>query len=100
VEREDFKEVVRKAWETRNSETSAIETWQLKVRTFRRLVKRWAGNVIVEINRHKQVVSVECNWLDLESKNRGLEDGEKLRMKQLARELESICALEEIKARQ
>jgi hypothetical protein len=100
MEREDFKEVVIKAWSVGTRGMSAMDTWQTNIRNFRRIVRGWAANVVIEVNSHKQVVSGEYNWLDIEFENRVLEDGEKNRMKQLAKELESIWALEEIKARQ
>jgi hypothetical protein len=70
------------------------------VRTLRRLVRGWADNVVVELNKHKQEVHAEYNLLDAESKDRNLDDGEKDRLKFLARELEQIWSLEEIRARQ
>jgi hypothetical protein len=99
MEREDFKEFVIKAWSVGTRGMSAMDTWQTNIRNFRRIVRGWAANVVIEVNSHKQVVSAEYNWLDIEFENRVLEDGEKNRMKQLAKELESIWALEEIKAR-
>jgi hypothetical protein len=54
---------------------------------------------MAEMNKHKQVLAVELNFLDFEVENRNLEEVER-RMKSLARELNHIWALEEIKARQ
>jgi hypothetical protein len=70
------------------------------VRVLRRILRGWASNVIAELNKHKQEVAAEYNWLDEESEKRILDDNEKGRMKALARELEQIWYLEEIKARQ
>jgi hypothetical protein len=64
----------------------------------------WLGdgpaNVIVVLNKHKQSVAAEYNLLDLEAKARDLEDDEKVRLKDLAKELDKLWALDEIKARQ
>jgi hypothetical protein len=70
------------------------------VRTLRRLVRGWADNVVLELNKHKQEVAIEYNLLDAEAEMRSLDEGEKDRLKYLARELEQIWALEEIRARQ
>jgi hypothetical protein len=70
------------------------------MRVFRRLVRGWAANVVAELNRTKQSVAAEYNMLDLKAESRPLDDGEKKRMKELARDLEKIWALEEIKVRQ
>jgi hypothetical protein len=77
-----------------------MDRWQAKIMNFRRIVRGWAANVIAELNKHKQVVAIEYNLLDLESKNRCLEDWEQCRIKELARELDKLWAVEEIKSRQ
>jgi hypothetical protein len=56
--------------------------------------------VLAEMNKHKQSIAAEYNFLDMESKKRVLEVEKSNRMKCLARELEHMWALEEIKARQ
>jgi asparagine synthetase A len=77
-----------------------MDRWQAKIMNFHMLVRGWAANVIAELNKHKQIVAVEYNLLDLEAENRNLDEGEQARMKNLARELDKLCFLEEIKARQ
>jgi hypothetical protein len=69
-------------------------------RTLRRLVRGWVDNVVAKLNRHKQTIAAEYNLLDIEYENRSLDDGERDRLKFLARELEHIWTLEEIRARQ
>jgi hypothetical protein len=64
------------------------------------MVRGWANNVVAEMNKYKQIVAAEFNYLDFESENRMLDRNERLRMKQLAKELDQIWALEEIRARQ
>jgi hypothetical protein len=100
LERADFRDVVRKAWGTTFSSVDPMEIWQSKVRVLRRTVRGWDSNVVAELNKHKQEVAAEYNWLDQESEKRILDDNEKGRMKALTRELEQIWYLEEIKARQ
>jgi hypothetical protein len=62
-------------------------------------VRGWVANMIADLNRQKQLVAAEFNWLDLEAENRILDDCEKNRMKVLASELEKMWAIDEIKAR-
>jgi hypothetical protein len=88
LEREDFKDVVRKAWTVECSSRCPMEVWPVKVRYFRRLVRGWAANVIADLNKQKQYVAAKFNWLDLEAEHRELEEFEKSRMKELARELD------------
>jgi hypothetical protein len=89
LERPDFKEVVAKAWSTPCS-GNPMEVWQVKVRTLKRLVRGWADNVVIEVNRNKQTVAVEYNLLDLESESRVLKEVERDKLKSVARELEHI----------
>jgi hypothetical protein len=100
LKRPEFGELVRKAWNIDCQGVGPMDRWQTKVRVFRRLVRGWATNVVAELNKTKQVVAAEYNCLDLEVERRELEVEEKERMKFLAKELEKIWALKEIKARQ
>jgi hypothetical protein len=100
LEREDFKEVVEKAWAAHCPEGEAIEIWQFRIKIFMRMVRGWATNLTADLNRHKQSIAVEFKWLDLESENMFLDDDEANRMKWLASELDKIWAIDEIKARQ
>jgi hypothetical protein len=99
LKRTDFKEVVRKVWDAHCLGAEAIEIWQSRIMIFRRLVRGWEANMIADLNRQKQLVAAEFNWLDLEAENRILDDCEKNRMKVLASELEKMWAIDEIKAR-
>lgn len=65
-----------------------MDVLQFRIRAFRRLVRWWANNVIAEMNKYKQVVVAEFNFLDFEVENRSSDKDERLRMKSLARELE------------
>jgi hypothetical protein len=77
----------------------ALDRWQSRIRIFRRLARCWATNVIAELNKHKQAIAAEYNVLDLEAENRILDESKKSRIKFLAKELDKLWALEEIKAR-
>jgi exonuclease III len=61
LEREDFREVVTKVWSTPCSSSGPIEVWQIRIRALRRIVRGWANNVVAELNKHKQQVTVEYN---------------------------------------
>jgi hypothetical protein len=98
--RPEFGELIKKAWNLECPSLRPLDRWQAKVRYFHRLTRGWVGNVIVELNKHKQSVAVEYNCLDMEAESRTLDEDEKSRMQELARELEKLWALEEIKARQ
>jgi hypothetical protein len=41
LEREDFKEVVEKAWAAHCPEGEAIEIWQFRIKIFMRMVRGW-----------------------------------------------------------
>jgi hypothetical protein len=62
----------------------------IRIRRFRRLVRGWANNVIAEVNKYKNIVVSELNFLDFEAENRCLDEDERLRMKSLARELDKL----------
>jgi hypothetical protein len=64
------------------------------------MVRCWANNVVVELNKYKHVVDAEYNVLDEEEEHRMLDESEKSRKKHLASELEQIWRLEEIRTRQ
>jgi hypothetical protein len=55
---------------------------------------------VAELNKTEQRVAAKYNCLNLEAEDRELSVDEKLRMKELSRELKKIWALEEIKIRQ
>jgi hypothetical protein len=100
LERGDVKEIVVKVWTSKCLSNDPMERWQSKIRTFRRLVRGWVNNVIPELNKEKQRNIAEYNLLDEEADGRVLENHEKERMKFLAREVEKMWCLEEIRARQ
>jgi hypothetical protein len=79
LERAYFKDVVLKAWSSPCPQSDPMEVWQNKIRSLRKMVRGWANNVIAELNKHKQAVAVEYNWLDEEGENRNLSSEEKNR---------------------
>jgi hypothetical protein len=56
--------------------------------------------VTAELNKNKHSVAAEYNCHDLEAECRELDAREKARLRELARELNKMWALEEIKIRQ
>jgi hypothetical protein len=56
--------------------------------------------VTTELNKQKQTIAAEFNWLDLAVENKTLDDREKDRMKTLAKDLEKMWAIDDIRARQ
>jgi hypothetical protein len=56
--------------------------------------------VTTELNKQKQTIAAEFNWLDLVVENKTLDDREKDRMKTLAKDLEKMWAIDDIRARQ
>jgi ribosome-binding protein aMBF1 (putative translation factor) len=100
LEKENFKEVVRKAWSTPCRETKAIDVWQFRVRTFRKLTRGWASNEIVVMNKEKAALAAEFNRLELKVEQNTILEVERERMKEVADNLNKIWSLEEIKARQ
>jgi hypothetical protein len=64
LEREDFREVVTKAWVVSCLVASARDVWQFRIRTFKIMGRGWATNVTAELNKQKEEVAAEFNWLD------------------------------------
>jgi hypothetical protein len=95
-----FGEIVKKVCGADCPISKAMDVWHLRIRTFIKLVTGWAANVVAELNRKKQTVAAEFNWLDMEFESRELDDLEKERQKVLGRELENLWVIEEIKIRQ
>jgi hypothetical protein len=51
--------------------------WQNKIRNLRKIVRGWTNNVVADLNKHKQALAAEYNWLDEEDENRSLSVEEK-----------------------
>ena len=97
---ESFAKVVEKVWAQPCQATNSLDVWQVRIRTLRRFARGWAANEVASMNKEKVVLALEYNDLEKEMESRILSDQELLRFKQVAKELDKIWALEEIKARQ
>jgi hypothetical protein len=100
LSKENFTEVVSKAWNTPYSEGKSIDKWQNKIRTLRRVVRGWAANEVAALNKTKVNLAKEYNRLDEEAERTGLPAQGIKRLKEVADELGRIWALKEIKIRQ
>jgi len=100
LQEENFRQVVDKAWSIPCHESSAIDVWQFRVRTFRRLVRGWAANQVAALNKTKVSLSQEYKILDEALEERDLDSNEWARYKFLEEELDKIWRIEEIKIRQ
>jgi hypothetical protein len=100
LKRAEFKDIVNKVWGEIGSSLDPMEIWQSKIRSLRKVIRGWATNVVAELNREKKFVAVEFNWLDMDAEHRPLNEDELTKMRSLARDLNRIWALEEIKIRQ
>jgi len=100
LEKESFRDMVEKAWNTPCSSTKSIDRWQFKIRTFRRMIRGWAANEIAQLNRTKAALSEEFSRLETlaEDGNFTLADSQALHS--IENQLGKIWALEEIKSRQ
>jgi hypothetical protein len=64
------------------------------------MARGWAANEVASMNREKVELALEYNNLDKEMESRTLTDQELIRFRKVARDLDNIWALEEIKAKQ
>jgi len=62
------------------------------------MVRGWAANEVAAMNKEKVSLPLEYNFLDKEAKTRVLEEDEKKWLDVIAKELNKIWGLEEIKA--
>jgi hypothetical protein len=100
LEKENFKEVVSKAWLTPPRGEKPIDIWLSKIRIFRRLARGWASNEIATMNKEKTSLALEFNKLENKMEHNSISDIERIRLKEVVDKLNKIWALEEIKARQ
>jgi hypothetical protein len=96
----EFKEVVKKVWETQVTGDTAIDRWQNKVMLFCRKVKGWSVNIESANRKMKDKLNIEFKKLDIDSKTRSLSERERESLDQIRKELEGIWTMEENKARQ
>jgi plasmid maintenance system killer protein len=100
LQEEPFRQVAEKAWSIPCQENKVIDVWQFRVRTFRRLVRGWAANQVVVLNKTKANLSQEYKVLDKALEERDLDAIEWARYKFLEEELDKIWRIEKIKIRQ
>lgn len=92
--------IVKKAWESPYNFTDPIDIWQFRVRTFRELARGWVANTVAAQNKRKSEVAEEYNRLDIMLEHNDLTQEDSNRMRELAKELDKLWALDEIKIRQ
>lgn len=100
LQQEDFPEVVRKAWDVSCLGLSSIDKWQTKIRSLRKCVRGQALNEVAKVNKLKTDLALEYIDLEETQDREGLSVAEQTRFYFVARELDKIWALEEIKAGQ
>jgi hypothetical protein len=61
LEKETFKDIVKKTWHTHCREKKPINRWQFRVRTFRTLTRGWASNEVASMNKEKASLVVDFN---------------------------------------
>ena len=100
LEKESFHDLVKKVWNTPCEEKNSLDVWQFRIRLFRKMVRGWAANEVAAMNKEKVELYLEYNFLDSEAELRMLSEDEHKRLDHIAKELDKIWGLEEIKARQ
>lgn len=100
LEKDTFREMVEKAWNTPCNLISSMDRWQFKIRNLRRMVRGWAANEIAKLNKAKNLLSEEFSRLENLGEKCELCDEERCELNKIESRLEQIWALEEIKIRQ
>jgi hypothetical protein len=100
LEKDNFRDIVVKAWSEPCKATNIMDRWQFRVITFRRLVRGWASNEVASLNKKKRELADEYNILDNKAEEGGLSSSKLKRLKEVTDELGKIWALDEIKIRQ
>jgi hypothetical protein len=77
LENDNFEDVVLKAWSTSCRENRAIDIWQFRVRTFRRLTRGWASNEVAAMNKEKPTLATKFSKLDAKVEQNTLIDIER-----------------------
>lgn len=78
---------------------SSIDTWQTKIRKFRRVTKGWNFNIEANLRKLKKYLMEEYDHLDLKSESSELSEDEKVRLKLIHDETKKIWHKEETKAK-
>lgn len=56
LEKDSFRAIVDKAWNTPCSQVKSIDRWQFKVRNLRRMVRGWAAIEVASLNKSKDTL--------------------------------------------
>jgi hypothetical protein len=97
---DELGKIVESIWKNAIDEKKAIDRWQNRVRMFRKKAKGWSANLELEIRRQKKKLENEYDKLDREVDFRDLTKKEKDRHEQVAKEINKILEMKEIKAKQ
>jgi hypothetical protein len=100
LEVQEFEELMKKTWDKEYPISDSVEVWQMKIRSLRKKIKGWSGNVEVEMKKKKKGILEEMDMLDKIAEPQLLSDQDRDKRKQLGSEIEYNWRLEEIKARQ
>lgn len=100
MEKDYFKNMVEKAWNTPCKLANSLDRWQFKIRNLRRMVRGWADKELAAMNKAKVVLVDKFSKLEILTKSRELNSEELNEFRAVQKELEHIWNLEEIKARQ
>lgn len=80
-----FDDVIDKAWNTKCHVVKAIDIWQFKIRTTRKVAKGWCANFEAAQNNMKQALVAEYNCLDILAESQPLSPNSKQKMKKNCR---------------
>jgi len=90
LEKDTFRDVVVKAWNTPCRSVSSIDRWQFKIRTLMRMVRGWAANEIASLNKSKTILMEKFSRLESLSETRELDLDELSELRSVEKELEHI----------
>lgn len=98
--KEDFTDVVVKAWNTKVPAKNSVDTWQKKKRNLRKATKGWSANFEADLRRLKKKMMMEYDTLDIKAETIELSSEELTRHQEIRDEMSRIWLREETKARQ
>jgi hypothetical protein len=88
--REDFSELVTKNWNSPTKSKTAIDTWQEKVRRFRKTTKGWSSNIEADLRQMKSEMMEEYDTLDIKAESSALSNSELYRLKFIQLEMQKL----------
>jgi len=100
LQHDEFKHAVTDLWDSIPVGDSHIDTWQGKVRAFRKKFRGWSANIEAANRKKKIELIAEFDTLDRLSEEQNLSTSQKERMDEVMMGLNKIWAMEETKARQ